>query len=393
MDHHPERPPDILTTTTVDDVPVHCYRSYARRIHRILYLGGVLQVRSVVQSYVIGILVIFMCFSQVVFVINFCRDYSDNLMIVSKCFGLASSIFTPVLMSCCFLVKRKKLLKLHKTLNDLFEQELARDQRTKTTMLASLYTFARPSYVLSFMLGFTILSYVLPSVINVIIRPVIFRSAIAVRYKWPYPVKFPWSVPSSGPLFYLQYLYQVLSSWWMVFTIAAVDNLFGFYTFQISSILHAMSARLMSPQPDDVFLVVLKTCTETYQQLLQSVRLLEDVYGIIILRMILANAVLMCALIFEVYPFTDMTVNQFCSFGSFMVMKLLQTFIYAWYGSLVTSASEHFREGIYFSEWSNSKLDCHVRVGVVVTMLQKPIVITALKVSSVNVNMFINVSV
>lgn len=206
------------------------------------------------------------------------------------------------LQSCCFLIKRKKLLELHKTLNELFERELARDRRTKTTMLASIHTFERPSYVLIIMLGSTTLMYLLPSIISVIVRPFIFRSATVMRSKWPYPAKFPWSVPNSGPLFYLQFLYQVSTCWWMVFTIGAVDSLFGFYAFQISSILHAMSVRLLNPRPDEVFPMVLRTCAETHHRLLQSARLLEDVYGLILLRMILTNAVLMCALIFEVSP-------------------------------------------------------------------------------------------
>lgn len=199
--------------------------------------------------------------------------------------------------SCCFLVKREKLLELHKILNDIFEQELARDQKTKTVMLTSVYAFARRSYTLIFMLGFTVLGCLLPSIVNIIVR--LFHPTIVTKFKWPFPVKFPWSVSNSGPFFYLLFLCQVFSSWWIVFTIGSVDALFSFYTFQISSILHAISARLTNPQPDEVFSVVLKTCTEIYCQLLHSARLLADVYGIIILRMVLTNAVLMCALIFE----------------------------------------------------------------------------------------------
>ncbi|XP_014483535.1 PREDICTED: uncharacterized protein LOC106749023 [Dinoponera quadriceps] len=389
MGRHHEQPSDAPATTTVDDIPVHRYRSYARNIRNLLYLGGILQehTRPVVQSYVTGLLVIFISLSQVILIINFIRDYSDNLLILAKCLGLASSFISPFLMMCCFLVKRDKLLELHKTLDDLLEKELARDRRTKATILASVYAFARPSYTVVIMLGSTVLAYLLPSMINAI------RSASTARLKMPFPVKFPWKMPSSGSLFCLHFLYQMTVCWCMVFTIGAVDSLFGFYAFQISSILYAMSVRLTTPRPDEVFSAVLKTCTETHHRLLQSVRLLEDIYGIILLRMIVTNAVMMCALIFEASPFTDMTINQGCLLVCYLTLKLLQTFIYAWYGSLITSASEHFRERIYFSEWPDSRLDRHVRAGVVMTMLQKPMTITALKMSSVNVNMFTNVSV
>lgn len=100
MGHQPERSSSATAITTVDDLLVHRYRSYACRIRKMLYLGGVLQDRThpAVQSYVTGFLVIFMCFSQVIFIVNFCRDYFDNLVIVSKCLGLASSFITPFLM-------------------------------------------------------------------------------------------------------------------------------------------------------------------------------------------------------------------------------------------------------------------------------------------------------
>lgn len=177
-------------------------------------------------------------------------------------------------------------------------------------MLVSLYAFDRPSYALICTLGLTVVVHLLSTIINAIIRPLLFHPTTVVMSKWPYPVKFPWSAPISGPFFYLQFLYQSLTCWWMVFTIGAVDSLFGFYAFQISSILRAMSTRLMNPRPDEVFSMVLKMCVETHHRLQKSARLLEDVYGLIILRMILTNAVLMCALIFEASTVRKKTIKS-----------------------------------------------------------------------------------
>lgn len=159
--------------------------------------------------------------------------------------------------------------------------------------------FDTPSYVFIVMLSVTAIAVIWPSASN-IIRPMIFQSASRTgAYRWPYPAKFPWSVPSGGYLFYLQYLYQVSTCWWMVFTIGGVDSLFGFYAFQIFSILRAMAVRLANPRPGELFSQVLRTCVETHHHLLRCVHTLEDIYGIIILRTILTNAILMCALIFE----------------------------------------------------------------------------------------------
>lgn len=82
------------------DVLLLCYRAYTRRIRKMLYLGGVLhdQKHSVIWSYITSFLVIFVCFGQCILVMNFCRDHTDNLVLLSKCFGLTCSFITPVLM-------------------------------------------------------------------------------------------------------------------------------------------------------------------------------------------------------------------------------------------------------------------------------------------------------
>ncbi|XP_012521357.1 odorant receptor 43a isoform X2 [Monomorium pharaonis] len=365
------------------------YRMYTRRVRRMLYLGCVLQdrTRSATWSYITGFLVILMCFSQCVFLINFCRDHTDNLVLILKCFGMTCSFIAPVLMSACFLVKRKKLMELHETLNELFERELARDQETKTTVLAAVCAFDRPSYVLCFTLGSTALLVLYPSLISIVHQ--IIRREEPKRYRLPLPNKFPWPVPVDGGVsFYLHLLYQIFTLWWVVITVGSVDSLFGYYAFQISSILRAMSARLANPRIREVFTESLATCIQTHHRLLQCGHILSDIWGLIIIRMVVMNALLICALIFEASPFTHLTISKIFLFISYMALKLLQTFIYAWYGSLITSASEHFRDGIYFSEWPESSLDRNIRTNVILTMMQKPIIIKALKLSSVNVNMF-----
>lgn len=81
------------------DALVLRYRMFTRRIRKMLYLGGVLQdrTRSAAWSYITGFLVILICFSQCVFLINFCWNLND-LVLFAKCFGLTCSIIAPVLM-------------------------------------------------------------------------------------------------------------------------------------------------------------------------------------------------------------------------------------------------------------------------------------------------------
>ena len=83
----------------IDDLLL-CYRAYTRRIRKMLFLGGVLHDRkhSSVWLYIISFFLNFICFGQCMFVLNFCRDHTDNLVLLSKCFGLICSFISPILM-------------------------------------------------------------------------------------------------------------------------------------------------------------------------------------------------------------------------------------------------------------------------------------------------------
>jgi len=197
-------------------------------------------------------------------------------------------------------VKREKLIELHETLNDLFERELASDRESKN-VLTTLHAFDRPSYLLCFTLGSTTLFYLYPSIIFVVLQ--IVHHNESKIYRLPIPAKFPWPVPiNGGPVFYLQLLYQYFVCWWVCFTIGSVDSLFGLYAFQISAILRAMSIRLANPRPNEAFSEVLGTCVETHHRVIRCGRMLENVWGLIILRMFVTNAILICTLIFEASP-------------------------------------------------------------------------------------------
>lgn len=205
-------------------------------------------------------------------------------------------------------------MELHETLNDLFERELARNRETKAIMLATLYAFDRPSYILCFTLGSTVMLIICPPLISIVVQ--IVRHMKPKGYRLPFPVKFLWPAPIGGSLsFYLHYLYLISTCWWTICTIGSVDSLFGYYAFQISSILRAMSSRLANPQTREVFTEVLGTCVNTHHRLLRCGRMLGDIWGLIIIRMLFTNTILICALIFEVSPVRPELHHKFFQIG------------------------------------------------------------------------------
>lgn len=203
--------------------------------------------------------------------------------------------------SACFLVKREKLIELHGMLNDLFEQELTRDRESEATMLATMHTFDRPFYMMVFILASTVMLILVPPMISAVRLTI--RHANPKEYRLPFPAKFLWPTPIGGSLsFYLHLLYQISISWWLIFTIGSVDSLFGYYAFQISSILQSMSTRLANLRTRETFMKVLGECAYTHHKLMRCGHILSDIWGLIIVRMLFTNAILMCTLIFELTP-------------------------------------------------------------------------------------------
>lgn len=168
-------------------------------------------------------------------------------------------------------------------------------------MLVTMHTFDRPSYLMVFTLASTVLLIICPSIISIIRLTI--RHANPEEYRLPVLAKFLWPAPIGGSLsFYMHFLYQISICWWMIFTIGSVDSLFGYYAFQISSILRAMSSRLANLRTRETFTKVLGECVYTHHQLMRCGHILSDIWGLIIVRLLLTNAILMCTLIFELTP-------------------------------------------------------------------------------------------
>ncbi|XP_032690141.1 odorant receptor Or2-like [Odontomachus brunneus] len=78
-------------------------------------------------------------------------------------------------------------------------------------------------------------------------------------------------------------------------------------------------------------------------------------------------------------------------FFSYMMVKVIQTLMYTWYGTVITHESENFREGIYCSNWPHVAGERSLRPRMIIMLMQKPMMIKALKLCTLSVEMFVNV--
>ncbi|XP_071577724.1 uncharacterized protein [Temnothorax nylanderi] len=314
--------------------------------------------------------------------------HRHNLVLMMRYIGIGTSAVGAILKVGTFLFNRRSLINYHRTLNDLFEEELARNEKTRTIMLSFLPTMYILAYTYSAIMMALVLAYFVPPYLF-IIRD-LRHLHLTTNYTLPLSRRYGhfWPVPDNF-LYHFHLLFETSLVSLSSTTAASVDSAFGFYVYQFASTMHAMTFRLTNPLPTEKFSDVLKTCVEKHQKLLQCRDTLEHNYGHFVLYHVVSNAVLLCSLIYEAMTFSSFNVRNLTEFMTFALVKLLQPFIYTWYGTVLTNASEDFRKGIYFGEWPNSELNRHVRTNIILMMMQKPMTINAF-VTPVEMVMFTN---
>ncbi|XP_071577690.1 uncharacterized protein [Temnothorax nylanderi] len=370
------------------DKGLQAYRAYQRYIRMLLTMCGCwyMPTKSGKCMHFWVVVVLLMIISFAILKLHMCYIYRHNLAIMMKCVGLTISSFGAILKISSFLHNRESLINYHRTLNDLFEEELLRDEKIRTIMFSSLPTIYTLTYTYAAILLTLTFAFIAPPYLSIIHG--LCRFHLTTNYSLPITRGYGyfWTVPHNY-LYHFHLLFETGEMSLNCITTCSMDNAFGFYIYQFASVMHAMTFRLTNPLPTESFSDVLKSCVARHQKLLPCRNTLEHIYGPIAFWHIVTNAVLLCALIHDAMSISDSNNFNISVSLTYATMKLFQTFTYAWYGTLLINASEDFRKGVYFGEWPNSDLDHHVKTNIILMMMQKPMTINAF-FSLVDMNMF-----
>lgn len=191
---------------------------------------------------------------------------------------------------------RDKVMELHETLRDLFEEELARGEEIRKALLSRLNEFLIPACAYTVAVSSTIILFLRPVIVR--ITKQLIRLQVPMHYGLPYEGKYPWTIPDNF-LYHVHFLLELLNLWFFLFTTCGFDESFGYYSFQISSILRAVAFRLESPLPGDEVRSLLRSSVQKHQRLLRCRECMERIYGPNVFWMILTSTLLMCSLIYE----------------------------------------------------------------------------------------------
>ncbi|XP_036147798.1 uncharacterized protein LOC118647297 [Monomorium pharaonis] len=372
------------------DKRLQAYRTYQRFLKIVLTISGCWHIptKSGKSKYYWSCCMLMVLIIYVTCNLNLGYNYKHNLTISMKYIGIGIGGTGGFIKVTIFLLNRDSLINLHRTLNDFFEEELIQNEKIRTIIFSSLRKVYILGYTYTTIMTALILVYIMPSYIH-IIRD-LYHLRLTTNYTLPVSKGrgYSWTIPDNF-LYHVHLLIETICPCLSSITASGVDSVFGLYAYQFASTMHAMTFRFTNPLPTEKFSDMLKKSVKKHKELLRCRDTLEHIYGPIIFWHTVTSAILLCSLVYEVAHVSHFTINNLSEFLTFAIVKLLQMFMYAWGGTILTNASEDFRNGIYFGEWPNSALDCHVRTNVILVMMQKPMTINAI-FSSVNIALFTN---
>ncbi|XP_036147797.1 uncharacterized protein LOC118644081 isoform X2 [Monomorium pharaonis] len=321
------------------DKRLQAYRTYQRFLKILLTMSGCwpIPTKSGKSKYYWSFCTLLGLTTYVTCCLNFGYNYKHNLTICMKYIGMAISGFGSFIKVTIFLINRDSLINMHRTLNDFFEEELIQNKKIRTIIFSSLRKVYILGYTYATIMTALILAYIMPPYIHII------RDLCHLRLTTNYtlPVSkgrgYPWTIPDNF-FYHLHMLMETICSCLSAITTSGVDSVFGFYVYQFASTMHAMTFRFTNPLPTQKFSNLLKKSVKKHKKLLRCRGTLEHIYGPIIFWHTVSSAVLLCFLMYEMAHVSHFTIKNLSEVLTFATVKLLQMFMYAWGGTILTNA-------------------------------------------------------
>lgn len=193
-----------------------------------------------------------------------------------------------------FTKYRPHLVELHETLEMNFRQDLENPEY-QSVLLSSVASFYHPTLFLSVStLGLSTM-YNLNPIISIIIQ--LSHGNEIIKHRTPFPAKYPF--PESNGFYVTRYIIEVGASYAIGTITAATDALFGFYIFQITSEIRVLGYRMKNLTTADDYQKIIKECLIRREILVQCRDKLQNIYGPIVLWMLVTSAMVMCTNIYQ----------------------------------------------------------------------------------------------
>ncbi|XP_011307597.1 odorant receptor 23a isoform X2 [Fopius arisanus] len=199
---------------------------------------------------------------------------------------------------------------------------------------------------------------------------------------------YPWTVPDNIFIYTVHYIFEAFALFTVFYVSSGTDAFLPLLVFQVKGKLRAMAYRLTEIGEKDSIDEEMGQCIRDYTALMECRDILEKTFGPIILLLMSNNAIILCALIFQFTQMKAITIVQIIQFAAYICGKTTQTFLYSWSGTLLSSKSEEYLGAVYAANWYGNRRGMN---SVLITLIQKPLTMTAWHMSVVSVDMFVMV--
>ncbi|XP_035720600.1 odorant receptor 22c-like [Vespa mandarinia] len=378
------------------------YRQYASFIKRILFCAGLWPVENKESSYFYRHLPILIVLSGIFMffgTLKFCLENFDNIKVLTKGLSPLGSFLVVAVKALMFFLYREQLRELNLNLELMFEEVLEK-VCYQPVVFSWLNFFQRPAYIFYYLTIITII--LLTCTPFLLIGYQVIKDINPKHYVLPYPSIFPWIDGSLDIRYQVQFLFEIQMGWFIVFVTSGVDSAYGFYIFQMIGILRAMSLECeelgKSSKKHDI---TLRNCIRKQILLFRCRDIIQNIYGPVVLNLMLSSVVILCALIFQLLQVrqiclllsiekTEISIAKAAVALLYGIVKMTQAFLYSWYGSILITESEAFRRSVYCSEWyQNGNIE--LMKGVLLMLVQKPIVLSACHLFYISLDLFIKI--
>lgn len=201
-----------------------------------------------------------------------------------------------------FLLYREQLRELNLNLELMFEEVLDKVYY-RSVALSSLDRFKRPAYIFYYLTGITIILLTCTPLILIVYE--IVENGNPKNYVLPFPSIFPWIDGSLGIRYQVQFLFEIQMCWFIVFVTSGVDSAYGFYIFQMIGIMRVMSLECETiGKSSEVNDFIIRNCARKQIILLRCRDIIQNIYGPVVLNLMLCSVVILCALIFQLLQVT-----------------------------------------------------------------------------------------
>ncbi|THK32886.1 odorant receptor 13a-like [Diachasma alloeum] len=282
----------------------------------------------------------------------------------------------------CYLVHREELTELNGTINELLRRQQEDEQLLSRTL--SSFKFFKVLSVLLMCSAFTVVGmyFITPLII---MANQYSHGVTPIHYLLPYPAVYPYHIPGGSALYVLHYVMESYGCFCLFSITASIDNLFALYSSQIIGHLRALTYEMRHFTFKTGYEKHLQKLINIHQRLIRCCKMLQAIHGPIVLSMMATTAIILCCLIFQISQMKTISVKQIFFFV-YISVKLLQTLIYGWAGTLITTECDNFRNEVYGTGWENlgkKSAGYHVRI----ILMQRPIRLKACSYVFISVNL------